>query len=300
VDTETLDFDFTELEELPSKELLCIITSNLFGLVNNVDRVVRAGRARGAFVVDDAAQALGASRNGHFAGTVGDVGLYSFGRGKALTAIEGGLIVTNSDEIARAVQAEAAELAIPSLAHSGWLCLQMLAYSLFLHPSLYWVPNALPFLNLGTTEFAPGFPVTSMPALSESLLPLLINRLSEVNLVRRMNAAAITEGIKGNSRFATPGPAGDSQPTYIRFPVIARDEEIRNRAIYRLQRAGIGATPYYPSAICDIPDVGSHMGPREFHRPNAESLSRQLLTLPTHPFVGAQDLHRIVEILRGI
>src|ERR1700730_7688526 len=121
IDPHTLDFDLSQLELLPEKKLLCVVTSNLFGFVNDLPRIRQAAEARGAFVLDDAAQALGAVRNGQFAGTLGDVGVFSLDRGKALATMEGGLIVTNSEEIAAIVQEETKHLSAPSSAHGAWL-----------------------------------------------------------------------------------------------------------------------------------------------------------------------------------
>ncbi len=298
IDAETLDFDFSQLETLPHKQILCIVTSNLFGLVNDVQRIRQVALAKGAFVVDDAAQALGATRNGHSAGTVGDVGLYSLARGKAIGTIQGGLIVTDSEEIARSIQSEVQNLSLPSFIHTAWLFLQILSSSILLNPHLYWIPNSLPFLKLGTTEFDPTFPTTSLPDLSQALLAQLMDRLLQMNQIRRKNAAAIAEALAGNSDFSMPRPALNCQPTYIRFPVLAKDEATRCRALFLLRRAGIGASPFYPSAICDIPGIHQHMASRNFHRPLAEDLSRRLLTLPTHPFVRPSDLRCMAAILR--
>src|SRR5262249_8637740 len=151
------------LDSLPHKELLCILTSNLFGLVNDLPRIRQIARTKGAFLVDDAAQSLGASRNQNCSGTLADVGFYSLGRGKSLAAVQGGLIVTNSQEIASAIRAEAGNLTASSSAHATWLLLQLVAYATFLRPPLYWIPNSLPFLKLGITEFAPGFSTAALP-----------------------------------------------------------------------------------------------------------------------------------------
>jgi perosamine synthetase len=82
--------------------------------------------------------------------------------------------------------------------------------------------------------------------------------------------------------------------------VLANSGELRNRAITKLNRAGIGASPFYPSAICDIPNIVSHMATQSFHRPRAEDLSRTLLTLPTHPLVSERDLDVILKVLGGM
>ncbi len=300
IDPHTLDFDLSQLDALPDKKLLCIITSNLFGFVNDLPRVRQAAQAKGAFVLDDAAQALGAMRNGQFAGTLGDVGLYSLGRGKAVAAMQGGLIVTNSEEIARVVQEEAKNLNAPSLTHGAWLLLEMLVYSVLLRPRLYWIPNSLPFLKLGVTEFNPAFPTEELHCLYRALLPQLLDELQDINQIRRANATAIAEALKGNANFGLPRPAANTSPTFVRLPVVARDELTRERAVGRLRSAGIGASAFYPSAICDIAGIEPHMSAHNFHCERAELLSQRLFTLPVNPFVRPQDLKRMVDILTNL
>jgi perosamine synthetase len=300
IDPHTLDFDFSQLDAVPGEKLLCIIPSNLFGLLNDLPRIRQAAQAKDAFVLDDAAQALGATRNGQFAGTEGDVGLYSLGRGKAVTTIEGGLIVTNSEEIARLLEHEAKDLEPQSRIHGAGLLLKMLIYSVLLNPRLYWMPNSVPFLGLGVTEFDPAFRTEELPDLCRALLPTLLNEMAKINQVRRSNAAAIMRAVAGNCNFEFPSPVRDSHPSFVRLPVIARNKETAKMAIRRLHKAGIGAGASYPSAICDIPGIAEHMSVKSFHRPEAEFLSERLLTLPVHPLVGAQDLSRMADILNSL
>src|SRR5581483_3195703 len=81
---ETLDLDYEQLERIPAEDLLCILSANLFGFVNDLARLEAIASTTGAFFVDDAAQALGATRDGKLAGTAGHVGFFSLARGKAL------------------------------------------------------------------------------------------------------------------------------------------------------------------------------------------------------------------------
>jgi perosamine synthetase len=297
IDPQTLDFDFSQIGLLPDKKLLCVIPSNLFGFQTDLSRVTKMARSRGAFVLDDAAQALGATLNGEFAGTLGDVGFYSLGRGKAVSTMNGGLIVTNSDEIARAVQLEVKTLQHPSLGSGASLLSQMLIYSVFLRPRLYWVPNSMPFLQLGVTEFKPEFPTEELHSLSRALLPGLFDELREFNEIRQANAQSIMKALGDNPRFWFPKPAMGTQPTYVRLPIVAQDKTTRDQAVKRLRYAGIGASASYPSAICDIPGIASHMTTGHFHCPHAEVLSETLLTLPVNPYVNSQDIERMVGIL---
>lgn len=300
VDPRSFELDLSQLAALPDNKLLCVIACNLFGFPSELSTICKAAQTRGAYVIDDAAQAFGAARNGRYAGTFGDVGLYSLGRGKALGSIEGGLIVTNSEQIAATLQAEAADLGEPSLAHGVWLLCEMLAYSVLLRPNLFWIPNSMPFLKLGTTEFNPSFALGRIPALSAALLPELLGSLDEVNGTRRANAKALREMMEGSSKFEFPVPAANTRACFVRLPVLGCDKELRDRAVATLRSAGIGATAFYPSAICDIAGVESYMSQPDFHREKAESLSQRLFTLPVGPFVTTQDLERITNILGTI
>ena len=298
MDPESLDFNFTTVESLPARKLLCLVTGNLFGFVSDVERLERVARGKGAFLVDDAAQAFGASRNGRQAGTAGDVGFYSLAGGKALGSVQGGLIVTNSDAIAGAIREEVERLGAPRFSDTIRVFGKTTAYAVFLQPRLFWIPWSLPFLKLGKTEFEPGFPVSQFPRLTGRLLRGMESMVGSANGARRANAADLAEHLATNRRFRVPQPAADCRASYIRFPVLAPDSVTRQQAVERLQKAGIGATSFYPSAICDIAGIERYMASREFHCPGAEEISRRLFTLPTHAYVGRREIARMAAVLR--
>ncbi len=297
---ETLDLDVCAADSLPEKSLLCAVTANLFGYANDVRPLREMARARNAFVVDDAAQALGAWREGKPAGMRGDVGLFSLGRGKAISTIEGGLIVTGSEEIAKAVREELALLRPASAFHGAWLLLQLLGYSALLRPELYRIPRAMPFLKIGVTEFDPGFSVNGLHPLSHSLFLSLVDQLEAINEIRRANSAWMREALEGHPKFCVPQPSANTRATMVRLPVIARDEDTRSFALKRLRVAGIEASAFYPSAICDIEGIGAHMTNPPVHRAGAEHIARTLFTLPVHPLVERKDMERIADVLYSV
>ena len=300
INPETLDFDPLELEKLPDKTLLCIITSNLFGYAGDIVPVHFVAHQKGAFVVDNAAQALGSLRDGQLAGTRGDVGVFSLGRGKPISAIEGGLIVANADDISQAVAQEVNRLRPKSPTHTVYMLLQLGVYAALLHPTRYWIPNAIPFLQLGTTTFEPTFPVHTLHTLARHLLLAQWDRLGALNEIRRSNAARITGGLGTSDIFYFPQPASSAQPAMVRLPVLAAHETTRQLAVSRLRGAGVGATCFYPSAICDIPGIQQFIAAPNYHCTKAECLSRTLFTLPVHPLVEQGDINRIIAILRAV
>ena len=94
------DYDYQKLSGIDFTKVLCIVSSNLYGIPDHLVRLEQIASEHGIFLIDDAAQCMGGRVDGKFSGTFGDAGLYSLGMGKNITSIEGGIIVTNSDDMA--------------------------------------------------------------------------------------------------------------------------------------------------------------------------------------------------------
>ena len=300
INPRTLDFDPTAMAALPCRRLLAIIPCNLFGFPNDISVVRNAALQTGAYVVDDAAQGLGSKDEGQCVGTRGNVGIYSLGRGKSLGSVGGGLLVTDSDEIAVAAKTVWASTGDTDETGGAALLLKMLIYSVLLHPRVFWIPNSLPFLKLGTTEFEPSFRIGKMHWLSAALLEKQLVELDGVNQVRRANAKAIADGLSRNVDFEVLAPGIGKEATFVRQPILAADRTTRDRAVAGLRAAGIGASAFYPTAICDIPGIEKHLSGPNLHCAQAEQLSEQLFTVPVHPFVRSKDIARMVDVLTGL
>src|SRR5207245_5662503 len=91
-------------------DTLCVVPTHLLGLPSDVERVKDLCEGKGTFVVEDAAQAMGLKHGDHLAGSLGDVSFFSLGRGKNITCGSGGIILTNSDSIAKSIQNEYQQL----------------------------------------------------------------------------------------------------------------------------------------------------------------------------------------------
>ncbi|HEV3142171.1 MAG TPA: DegT/DnrJ/EryC1/StrS family aminotransferase [Vicinamibacterales bacterium] len=81
-----------------------IIAVDLFGHPADFDEIVRIARERKIVVIEDAAQAPGALLNGRYAGTLADIGVFSLNYHKTIHTGEGGVVVTNDDDLADRVQ----------------------------------------------------------------------------------------------------------------------------------------------------------------------------------------------------
>jgi len=96
--------DYTSIEKRITSRTRAIVVVDIFGLPYNVNKINSIAKKHGLVVIEDCAQAPGALCNGKFAGTLGDVGVYSLNYHKHIHCGEGGVVVTDNDEIADKVR----------------------------------------------------------------------------------------------------------------------------------------------------------------------------------------------------
>ncbi len=96
---DTFCLDAAEVERKITPNTAGIIFVHMSGAPGNVEAVCEVARRRNLFVLEDCAQCAGGSVHGRYAGTFGDMGIFSFQMNKNMTAGEGGCIVTNDDRL---------------------------------------------------------------------------------------------------------------------------------------------------------------------------------------------------------
>lgn len=300
ISSDTLDYSWARLQGTDTTRALAIIGTNLYGMPNDMPRLAAFARAHGLVLIDDAAQALGASIAGRPCGTWGDVGIYSLDKGKNVSAIDGGLIVSSRADIIRALQAEMETVPEGGAVGESWhLVTKAAAYALLLRPWLYWIPNAIPQLGLGQTMYDTSFAVHRYGSTPAALALGMLGRLEAFTATRRANAEWLRRRLASVPGVALVSPAERSEPAYVRLPILVADPAWRGRLLAALNAAGIGATGSYPGAIPDIPHLSAY--PADVATPSVgASIAQRIVTLPTHPFVTAHDLERTVDIIASV
>ena len=95
----SLNMDPTDLEKKITNRTKAIIPVHMAGVAAKMDEVLSIAQKYNIPILEDSAQALGATYAGKPLGTIGDVGIYSFDIGKVITTGEGGAVVTNNKSI---------------------------------------------------------------------------------------------------------------------------------------------------------------------------------------------------------
>jgi perosamine synthetase len=289
IDGNTFDYNFDELSSRVNAKTLCIIASHLFGAAADMERLRGFCAEKGIFLVEDAAQAMGVRRNGRMLGTIGDAGFFSFGRGKNVSCGSGGIIVTDNDAIARAIEKRYLALAHPRLLGTIKEYISVLLTSVFVRPSLYWIPASLSFLKLGETIFDPNFRQEKMSGMKAGLLTNWRERLEKSNRIRTDNGENLRLALDGGV-YGVPGSP------CIRLPYAVKNKRIKENILGDPRAKKLGISGMYPSPIHEINELKNRFGDAKF--PAAKERADLLVTLPTHEFLSARDKQNICSFLR--
>jgi dTDP-4-amino-4,6-dideoxygalactose transaminase len=250
-------------------------------------------QAGGAFFVDDAAQTLGSWCAGQPSGRWGDAGFYSLARGKNITAMGGGILVTDRDDLAEVLQQERVQLGIVTRQREIRTVVEALAFWTLLRPRLFWLARHIPGVRLQVFEIEPDFGAREMGGAQATLARRSWRRLVETNAVRRINGQRLRAALAGVAGIQIPVPSGGFA-SWLRLPVIFDDPSARDRAAGTLARHGLGASMIYPRAWYHL--EGSPAIDESQVGATAE-LPSSLLALATHHMIRSQDIDAVARIV---
>lgn len=99
-ENQTWNIDVNKISEKLTKKTKAILAVHTYGHPADMDPLLSLASDHGLFVIEDAAEAHGAEYKGRKVGSIGDIGCFSFYANKIITTGEGGMIVTNNEELA--------------------------------------------------------------------------------------------------------------------------------------------------------------------------------------------------------
>lgn len=247
-----------------------ILPVHLYGFPANMDAIQSIAEAHGLHVIQDAAQAIGATFMGRGLGSFGTA-CYSLYATKNVHSAEGGIVTTNDDGIAercRLIRAHGSARR-------------------YYHDTL-------------------GFNFRLSDLHAAIALPQLL-RLEEINSARRHNAAYFNKHIRNpkvvlphssSSACAVSAKCGHEGHVWHQYTIRLLGGG-RDAALEQLELAGVGAAVFYP--------VPAHQQKHLIDRglgnislPCAERLAGEVLSLPVHPGLSDNDLRAIVDAVNAL
>ena len=232
-----------------------------FGLACDLNGILGVARDFGLAVVEDAACALAASYQGRPVGSFGQLGIFSFHPRKAITTGEGGMVVTNDDELAEKCR--------------------------------LWRNHGQTVRDGKRDALLPGlnYRMTEMQA---AIGQVQMGKLSGILDARRRIAGQYLSILRDARMVALPVDAPEH--TWQTFMVVLDPSVDRARVVERLAAAGIEAGPGSVSAHC-LCSYQERFGHTDADLPVSRRLHESGLALPLHALMGERDAARVCEEL---
>lgn len=261
---EDLNLDPAAVESAITPRTRAIIAVDLTGKPAPMPELLAVARAHGLEIIEDAAQAVGATLNGRPVGSLSRVGCFSLHPLKNLNACgDGGMLTTDDDALAARVRL---------LRNHGQ-------------------PN-----RNDCEEFSL---VSRLDSVQAAMLRCKLPHLPEITRRRRENAARYRERLAGCARLRCPEDGPGEFCVYHTF-VVQADE--REALIAHLAAAGIGTAIHYPTPI-HLMTVGRKLGHQEGDFPVTERLASRILSLPIYPELTLAQVDQVagavLEFYRG-
>jgi dTDP-4-amino-4,6-dideoxygalactose transaminase len=296
----TLDLDSGAMRRLIDRDLLAVVPAHLYGWAQDVRHLLTLGQQHGFFVIEDAAQALGATLSGKLVGNWGDAGFFSLGRGKCIPAGHGGVIVSQQG-CASAISQVVEESISDRTGFDIAAVALFLGYGVATHPSGWWFVTRTP-LNPSDYcmdgETLPPISLRGLSAVHAGIGASILARLNRIHADRRRNAGRLMAQLAEFGFVTIPEISPDADPVFLRLPFVVDGEECADELFDLLSREGIGVSRSYWRTVPEMfPSVFASDG-GDF--PGASRLARNLLTLPTHAHVREADIERIVAAFRTV
>lgn len=289
--------DTDRLLERISENTVAVVGVDLFGIRERWNRLDELSRSRGFALIQDAAQAFPSAPE-QCEDLVADRVVLSFGRGKPLTMLYGGALLTKPPASAPAFGAALgiptvrAEVSPTKLRSSCWL------YNCIRRPSLFWWVSKIPALHVGRTTYSP---LERIEWLDDSLEPFLDQAVTAFWNRSTSSQASLRTGVAEMSgQFidlaAACGLPNDARLS--RLPLLCSSIELRNRVLRACRGMGYYATAMYEHALPKWAGWDDRNIAAAF--PNAVKFAERLVTLPIHDAIGDRDARTLVRCLQKI
>ena len=265
IDARTFNVDSEAVSRAITAETRAAIAVDLFGLPAIVSQP--SLYSRGVTLIEDACQAVGATLRGAAAGTLGRMAAFSFYATKNITAGEGGMLVTNDEDIAKCARR--------FREHGGR---EMGQYTVLGY-------------NYRLTDIA------------AAIGRVQLSRLDALTAKRRRNAEFYDEHLGGIAGLATPYVPDGAKHVYHQYSILIDECQTPNGigrdALFTfLAERSIEAGIYYPKPL-HLQPLFSSAGYGRGDFPIAERVANQILSLPIHPSLSQVQLDAVVSGVRA-
>ncbi len=259
IDLKTYTLNPESIEGLITENTKAIMPVQLYGQSANMDEINEIAERYGLIVIEDAAQAHGATCNGKKVGSLGDMSCFSFYPTKNMTTSEGGIITTDDEELA--------DKAKIFRAHGA---------------SVRYHHDAIGY-NFRMTDISAAIGLAQL------------EKIDGFNDQRIANAEYLNNGLKDVDGVITPYCADGSKHVYHQYTIRVEKGD-RDDWVEIINYCGVGTGIHYPIPLYNQP-IYKYLG-IEGDCPNAELAADNVISLPVHPSLTEEDLDLVIEAVK--
>ena len=288
LDPATLSPDLESVRRVMERGVDAIVVAHLHGYPADIHAVQALASAHGIEVIEDAAQAAGGTLNGARLGSIGNIGVLSFGRGKGMTAGSGGALLVRTPGHEAWMRRARAALDAPR--RGGREIVSLAAQWILARPSLYRLPAAIPQLRLGEMVYKPPKAPRAMCRTATAILREALETDSREASARRQRASSVLSAIDGRSRLRPIRAIPGGQPGFLRLAFV-------DETGLRAPRATLGAVRGYPLTLEQHEQLRPLLLSGERAGEGSAFLRDRLFTVPTHSRVAKSDVRGLLDWL---
>ncbi len=264
IDADTYNLSPSAVEKSITKKTKAILPVDLYGFSADMKPLREIAVKHGLALVEDAAQAHGATYAGKPAGSFADAACWSLYASKNMTTGEGGVITTSNDQIAetlRMIRTHGEKAKYASLI-------------------------------LGNNY--------RMSEIQAAIGNVQLEKLPFFLAKRRQNAQQLTKILEKSSRLILPMESKDRQHSWYLYTarLVEGMETERNKIVDELKKKGIGAEVYYINPVHLMPFYRENFGSAKL--PETDKASKQVFSLPIHPGVTSEQVDYIGKTLLSL
>ena len=273
INPDTLNIDEDKIEELITDKTKAIYPVHYAGVICNMDKINDIAKRHNLYVIEDAAQAVGSVYKGKYpAGTIGDMGCFSFHETKNYTMGEGGALIVKDSELLKRAEI----IREKGTDRSQFIRGEIDKYSWQMAGSSYLPSDIL-----------------------AALLCAQIERFDEI-MEKRMYAwnryNELLKPLEENEVLRRPVIPEYSTHNAHMYYFLVKDEATRNSLLAFLKENGIGAVFHY--IPLHISKMGEKLGYKKGDLPITEEYAARLIRLPLHANLSDDDIDYIVSKIK--
>lgn len=258
IDPVTFNIDPSKIEGAITEKTKAIIPVHLYGQTADMDPIREIAEKHNLYIIEDAAQAIGATYKGRKTGELGDTACFSFFPTKNLGAYgDAGMVVTNNEDLAEKMRVIRVHGSKPKYYH------HVLGYN------------------------------SRLDELQAAVLNVKFKHLDQWSQLRREHASAYTSLLKAElgDLIATPGEAEDRFHVFHQYTLRVKD---RDKLQAFLKENGVDTMVYYPLPL-HVQPVFKELGYKEGDFPESEKAAKEAISLPMFPELKKEQIEYVVE-----